>query len=79
MFVELFCFILVEISEIELVCDLRTDRPTERRTDRRTDIPSYTVCFFATVTKDDGITRPNDFTPMSAMSKFEVYCMAFVV
>ena len=38
-----------------------------------------TVCFFATVTKDDGITRPNDFTPMSAMNQFEVYCMAFVV
>ena len=37
MFLVLFCFILVEISEIELVCDLRTDRPT----DRRTDIPSY--------------------------------------
>ena len=39
----------------------------------------HTVCFFATVTKDDGITQPNDFTPMSAMNQFVVYCMAFVV
>ena len=38
-----------------------------------------TVCFFATVTKDDGITQPNDFTAMCAMNQFEVYCMAFIV
>ena len=49
MFIVLFCFILVEISEIQLVCDRRTDRTTDRRTDgrtdgrtdRRTDTPSY--------------------------------------
>ena len=33
MFLVLFCFISVEISEIQLVCDGRTDG--------RTDIPSY--------------------------------------
>ena len=38
-----------------------------------------TVCFFAIVTKDDGITQPNDFTPMSAINRFEVYCLAFVL
>jgi len=44
MFLVLFGSILVEISdfsEIQLVCDLRTDGPTDGRTDRRTDIPSY--------------------------------------
>ena len=39
----------------------------------------HTVCFFAIVTKDDGITQPNDFTPMSAINRFEVYCLAFVL
>ena len=38
-----------------------------------------TVCFFAIVTKDDGITQPNDFTPMSAINRLEVYCLAFVL
>ena len=49
MFLVLFCFISVDISEIQLVCDRPTDRPTDgrtdgrtdRRTDRRTDIPFY--------------------------------------
>ena len=31
-----------------------------------------TVCFFATVTKDDGITQLNDFTSMSIIEKFKV-------
>ena len=38
-----------------------------------------TVCFFTIVTKDDSITRPNDFTLMSAMNQFKEYCLAFVV
>ena len=41
-----------------------------------------TVCFFAIVTKEDGITQPNDFTPMSAINainQFEVYCLAFLL
>ena len=41
MFLVLFCFISVEISEIQLVCDRRTDGRTDGRTDRRTDTPSY--------------------------------------
>ena len=41
MFLEAFCFISVEISDIQLVCDQRTDRWTDQRTDGRTDIPSY--------------------------------------
>ena len=44
-FLVLFCFISVEISEIQLVCDRRTDRPTngwkDGPTDGPTDIPSY--------------------------------------
>ena len=36
MFLVLFCFISVEISEIQLVCDGRTDGPTDRRTDGHT-------------------------------------------
>ena len=39
----------------------------------------FTVCFFAIVTKDDGITQPNDFTPMSAINQLEAYCLAFVL
>ena len=35
--------------------------------------------FFTTVTKDDGITQPNDFTLMSTINQFKEYCMAFVV
>ena len=38
-----------------------------------------TVCFFATVTKDDGITQLNDFSPMSMIKKFKVYCLAFML
>ena len=38
-----------------------------------------TVCFFAIVTKDDGITQPNDFTPMFAINQLEAYCLAFVL
>jgi len=37
----LYCFISVEISDIQLVCDRPTDGRTDGRTDRRTDIPSY--------------------------------------
>ena len=37
MFLMLFCSISAYFSEIQLVCDRRTDRPT----DGRTDIPSY--------------------------------------
>ena len=40
MFLVLFCFISVEISEIQLVCDRPTDGPTDRRTDGRTDGPT---------------------------------------
>ena len=36
MFSVLYCFISVEISEIQLVCDGRTDRRTDGRTDRPT-------------------------------------------
>ena len=38
-----------------------------------------TVCFFVIVTKDDGIAQPNDFTPMSAINQFEVYCLCLYV
>ena len=48
-------------------------------TDIRSLVTKNTVCFFAIVTKDDGITQPNDFTPMSAINRFEVYCLAFVL
>ena len=45
MFLVLFCFISVKISEIQLECDRRTDGPingcTKGPTNRRTDIPSY--------------------------------------
>ena len=37
----LFCSISAHFSEIQLVCDRRTDRPTDGRTDGRTDTPSY--------------------------------------
>ena len=41
MFLVLFCFISVDISEIQLVCDRPTDGRTDGPTDGRTDIPSY--------------------------------------
>ena len=41
MFLVLFCFISVEISEIQLVCDRRTDGPTDGRTDGPTDGRTY--------------------------------------
>ena len=36
-----FCFILVELSEIQLVCDGRTDGPTKGPTDGPTDGRTY--------------------------------------
>ena len=37
----LFCSNSAHFSEIQLVCDGRTDRPTDGLTDGRTDAPSY--------------------------------------
>ena len=45
----------------------------ENKTKQKTQktLHHFTVCFFAIVTKDDGITRPNDFTLISAMNQFK--------
>ena len=37
----LFCSNSVHFSEIQLVCDIRTNGPTDRLTDGQIDTPSY--------------------------------------
>ena len=41
LFLMLVCSNLAYFSEMQFVCDGRTDRRTDGRTDRRTDTPSY--------------------------------------
>ena len=54
-------------------------RETTTKTTTTKAKTTITVCFFSTVTKDDGITRLNDLILTLAINSFEEYCLAFAV